>query len=63
MEAYLKYKLNLGIEGVQTKKAIHEALSRKKWGSAPRTPDCGKRMNLSRGREKLRQDLLPSIEP
>eukprot|EP00965_Chrysotila_dentata_P176281 5820634-Pleurochrysis_carterae.AAC.1 len=38
MEAYLKYKLTLGIESIQTKGRIHEALSRKRWGSAPRTP-------------------------
>eukprot|EP00965_Chrysotila_dentata_P061133 2025399-Pleurochrysis_carterae.AAC.1 len=38
MEAYLKYKLTLGIEGIQTSGVVHEALSRKKWGSTPRTP-------------------------
>eukprot|EP00965_Chrysotila_dentata_P174485 5759541-Pleurochrysis_carterae.AAC.1 len=38
MEAYLKYKLILGVESIQTKEMIHEALSRKRWGSAPRTP-------------------------
>eukprot|EP00965_Chrysotila_dentata_P115052 3804038-Pleurochrysis_carterae.AAC.1 len=38
MEAYLKYKLTLGIEGVQTHGVTHVALSRKKWGTAPRTP-------------------------
>eukprot|EP00965_Chrysotila_dentata_P131537 4348219-Pleurochrysis_carterae.AAC.1 len=38
MEAYLKYKLTLGMDGVQTKGMIHEALRRKKWGMAPRTP-------------------------
>eukprot|EP00965_Chrysotila_dentata_P101082 3338505-Pleurochrysis_carterae.AAC.1 len=38
MEAYLKYKVTLGIESIQTKGMIHEALSRKRWGSAPQTP-------------------------
>eukprot|EP00965_Chrysotila_dentata_P111066 3670806-Pleurochrysis_carterae.AAC.1 len=38
MEAYLKYKLTLGIDGVQTSGTTHEMLSRKWWGKAPRTP-------------------------
>eukprot|EP00965_Chrysotila_dentata_P173596 5731105-Pleurochrysis_carterae.AAC.2 len=38
MEAYLKYKLTLGIEGIQTGGVLHEALSIKKWGSTPKTP-------------------------
>eukprot|EP00965_Chrysotila_dentata_P164363 5427628-Pleurochrysis_carterae.AAC.1 len=38
MEAYLKYKLILGIEGVQTHGVIHKALSRKRWGARPKTP-------------------------
>eukprot|EP00965_Chrysotila_dentata_P134275 4440377-Pleurochrysis_carterae.AAC.1 len=38
MEAYLKYKLTLGINGIQTNGMLHEALSRKKWGTTPRTP-------------------------
>eukprot|EP00965_Chrysotila_dentata_P009102 296284-Pleurochrysis_carterae.AAC.1 len=38
MEAYLKYKLTLGIESIQTKGVIHGALSRKRWDSATRTP-------------------------
>eukprot|EP00965_Chrysotila_dentata_P197476 6178208-Pleurochrysis_carterae.AAC.1 len=38
MEAYLKYKLTLGIDGIQTNGAMHEALSKKKWGSKLRTP-------------------------
>eukprot|EP00965_Chrysotila_dentata_P011612 379970-Pleurochrysis_carterae.AAC.1 len=38
MEAYLKYKLALGINGIQTNGTLHEALSRRKWGTAPRTP-------------------------
>eukprot|EP00965_Chrysotila_dentata_P118054 3902043-Pleurochrysis_carterae.AAC.1 len=38
MEAYLKYKLTLGIDGIQTNGTLHEALSRRKWGTAPRTP-------------------------
>eukprot|EP00965_Chrysotila_dentata_P121021 4002973-Pleurochrysis_carterae.AAC.2 len=38
MEAYLKYKLTLGIDGIQTNGTAHEALGRRKWGKAPRTP-------------------------
>eukprot|EP00965_Chrysotila_dentata_P170107 5614640-Pleurochrysis_carterae.AAC.1 len=38
MEAYIKYKLTLGIGSVQTKGMIHEALSRKRWDLTPRTP-------------------------
>eukprot|EP00965_Chrysotila_dentata_P181786 6001098-Pleurochrysis_carterae.AAC.1 len=38
MEAYLKYKLTLGINGIQTKGTLHEALSKEKWGTTPRTP-------------------------
>eukprot|EP00965_Chrysotila_dentata_P183254 6051506-Pleurochrysis_carterae.AAC.1 len=38
MEAYLKYKLTLGIAGIKTSGMTHEILSRKKWGSRPRTP-------------------------
>eukprot|EP00965_Chrysotila_dentata_P014872 491862-Pleurochrysis_carterae.AAC.1 len=38
MEAYLKYKMTLGIVGVQTKGEMHKALNRHKWGRAPRTP-------------------------
>eukprot|EP00965_Chrysotila_dentata_P076257 2518656-Pleurochrysis_carterae.AAC.1 len=38
IEAYLKYKLTLGIGSIQTKGELHEALSRKKWSLAPRTP-------------------------
>eukprot|EP00965_Chrysotila_dentata_P222750 6193155-Pleurochrysis_carterae.AAC.3 len=39
MEAYLKCKLILGINGIQTNGPLHEALSRKKWGATtPRTP-------------------------
>eukprot|EP00965_Chrysotila_dentata_P203154 6181547-Pleurochrysis_carterae.AAC.2 len=38
MEAYIKYKLVLGIEGIQTKGTTHEALSRDRWRAAPRTP-------------------------
>eukprot|EP00965_Chrysotila_dentata_P235285 6200657-Pleurochrysis_carterae.AAC.2 len=39
MVACIKYKLILGIEGIQTKGTIHvEALSKKRWGGAPRTP-------------------------
>eukprot|EP00965_Chrysotila_dentata_P222025 6192721-Pleurochrysis_carterae.AAC.3 len=38
MEACLKYKLILGINGIQTNGRLHEALGRKKWGTTPRTP-------------------------
>eukprot|EP00965_Chrysotila_dentata_P223449 6193578-Pleurochrysis_carterae.AAC.1 len=38
MEAYIKYKLILGIKGIQTKGMIHDALSKKKWETAPRAP-------------------------
>eukprot|EP00965_Chrysotila_dentata_P153832 5084871-Pleurochrysis_carterae.AAC.1 len=38
MEAYLKYKLTLGIVGIKTNGVTHEVLSRKQWGSGPRTP-------------------------
>eukprot|EP00965_Chrysotila_dentata_P187422 6172125-Pleurochrysis_carterae.AAC.1 len=38
MEAYLKYKLTLGIDAIQTSGVMHEALRRKKWSLAPRTP-------------------------
>eukprot|EP00965_Chrysotila_dentata_P097857 3235405-Pleurochrysis_carterae.AAC.2 len=38
MEAYLKYKLTLGISGIQTNGTLHEALSKKKWSKTPRTP-------------------------
>eukprot|EP00965_Chrysotila_dentata_P225342 6194694-Pleurochrysis_carterae.AAC.2 len=38
MEAYIKYKLVLGLEGAQTRGATHEALSRSRWREAPRTP-------------------------
>eukprot|EP00965_Chrysotila_dentata_P093442 3086657-Pleurochrysis_carterae.AAC.1 len=38
MEAYLKYKLTLGIDGIQTNGVTHEALSKKKWCSRLRTP-------------------------
>eukprot|EP00965_Chrysotila_dentata_P082490 2723256-Pleurochrysis_carterae.AAC.1 len=38
MEAYLKYKLTLGIEGIQTSGVMHEAISKKKWGTKLRTP-------------------------
>eukprot|EP00965_Chrysotila_dentata_P102562 3385922-Pleurochrysis_carterae.AAC.1 len=38
MEAYIKYKLVLGIEGTQTKGEIHEALGRERWGRTPKTP-------------------------
>eukprot|EP00965_Chrysotila_dentata_P029909 995780-Pleurochrysis_carterae.AAC.1 len=38
MEAYLKYKLTLGIDGIQTNGVLHEALGRTKWSPRPRTP-------------------------
>eukprot|EP00965_Chrysotila_dentata_P018203 605787-Pleurochrysis_carterae.AAC.1 len=38
IEAYLKYKLTLGIGSILTKGILHEALSKKKWGLTPRTP-------------------------
>eukprot|EP00965_Chrysotila_dentata_P097170 3211689-Pleurochrysis_carterae.AAC.1 len=38
MEAYLKDKLTLGIDGIQTNGTIHEALSRNTWGTALGTP-------------------------
>eukprot|EP00965_Chrysotila_dentata_P026313 872136-Pleurochrysis_carterae.AAC.3 len=38
MEAYIKYKLVLGIEGTQTRGETHEALGRERWGRAPKTP-------------------------
>eukprot|EP00965_Chrysotila_dentata_P209370 6185247-Pleurochrysis_carterae.AAC.2 len=38
MEAYIKYKLVLRLEGAQTRGATHEALSRSRWKEAPRTP-------------------------
>eukprot|EP00965_Chrysotila_dentata_P053667 1780488-Pleurochrysis_carterae.AAC.1 len=38
MEAYIKYKLILGIEGIQTRGTTHDALSRDRWRVATRTP-------------------------
>eukprot|EP00965_Chrysotila_dentata_P262188 6214496-Pleurochrysis_carterae.AAC.3 len=38
MEAYIKYKLVLGLEGIYTRGTTHEALSRDWWRTAPRAP-------------------------
>eukprot|EP00965_Chrysotila_dentata_P046330 1539877-Pleurochrysis_carterae.AAC.1 len=38
VEAYIKYKLVLGLEGAQTRGETHEALSRKRWCTKLRTP-------------------------
>eukprot|EP00965_Chrysotila_dentata_P025442 845662-Pleurochrysis_carterae.AAC.2 len=54
MEAYLKYKLTLGIEGIQTNGTTHEALSRKKWGTTPRTPRLWEEDELVTGEMKIK---------
>eukprot|EP00965_Chrysotila_dentata_P166636 5501618-Pleurochrysis_carterae.AAC.1 len=60
MEAYIKYKLVLGIEGTQTEGRTHEALSKERRRVAPRTGQgYGKQMNLPRVREASR--LLRAI--
>eukprot|EP00965_Chrysotila_dentata_P031787 1060061-Pleurochrysis_carterae.AAC.1 len=38
MEAYIKYKLVLGLEGAQTRGKTHDALSRNRWCTKLRTP-------------------------
>eukprot|EP00965_Chrysotila_dentata_P218291 6190504-Pleurochrysis_carterae.AAC.4 len=47
MEAYIKYKLILGVEGTQTKSKAHEALSRERWRVAPRTPRLSEENELA----------------
>eukprot|EP00965_Chrysotila_dentata_P203536 6181786-Pleurochrysis_carterae.AAC.1 len=54
MEAYIKYKLILGMKGIQTKGTIHEALSKKRWERAPWTPKLWEEDELIKRERKIR---------
>eukprot|EP00965_Chrysotila_dentata_P220117 6191583-Pleurochrysis_carterae.AAC.5 len=49
----LKYKLILGINGIQTNGTLHEALSGKKWGTTPRTPRLWEKDKLVTAERKI----------
>eukprot|EP00965_Chrysotila_dentata_P115641 3821710-Pleurochrysis_carterae.AAC.5 len=54
MEAYIKFKLILGIQGIQTAGATHEAVSRDRWRAAPRTPRLWEADVLITGERNIR---------
>eukprot|EP00965_Chrysotila_dentata_P135854 4491019-Pleurochrysis_carterae.AAC.1 len=55
LEAFIKYKLILNIEGIQTKGTVHEALSKKRWGNTqPRTPRLWEEDELNTYERKIK---------
>eukprot|EP00965_Chrysotila_dentata_P249598 6208978-Pleurochrysis_carterae.AAC.3 len=58
MEAYIKFKLILGLEGIQTRGMAHEALSRDRWRAALRAPRLWEKDELITGERNIRTEPI-----